>query len=163
MAKIKRNGRQQLPARRNAVGTWDVPWTVSMESKPTVSLSGMCLEWRWAFFPADSRVGFAGNSSFRVAIARVTMPSSRATKLPAADAKHVPYLFSPLVVRAKGVRTSVRREVGKRRDLEISKSRYAVPVFLRDKSRAPGPLRVCVPNTHTVPSGERLKERGQLL
>jgi hypothetical protein len=48
--------------------------------------------------------------------------------------------------RANGARTSVRRKVGKRRDLEISKRRSAVSVFLRDKSRAPGPRRVCAPN-----------------
>jgi len=45
---------------------------------------------------------------------------------------------SLVVARANGARTSVRRKVGKRRNLGISKRRSPVPVFLRDKSRAPG-------------------------
>ena len=65
-----------------------------------------------------------------------------------------PYLLSAVVARANGARTSVRRKVGKRRNLEISKRRSAVPVFLRDKSRAPGARRVCALNTHSHPMGE---------
>ena len=45
------------------------------------------------------------------------------------------YLFSAVVAQANGARTSVRRNVGKRRNLEISKRRFALPVFLRDKYR----------------------------
>ena len=45
------------------------------------------------------------------------------------------YLFSAVVAQANGARTSVRRKVGKGRNLEISKGRFALPVFLRDKYR----------------------------
>src|SRR6266511_2692816 len=58
------------------------------------------------------------------------------------------YLFTAVVARANGVWTSVRRKVEERADLEISKRRSAVPVFLRDKSRAPVLPRVCALNTY---------------
>ena len=44
-------------------------------------------------------------------------------------------LFCAILAQANGARTSVCRKVGKRRNLQISKRRSAVPVFLRDKSR----------------------------
>ena len=45
------------------------------------------------------------------------------------------YLFSAVIVRATGARTSVRWKDGKRRCFEISKARSALAVFLRYKSR----------------------------
>ena len=48
------------------------------------------------------------------------------------------YVFSVFAGRANGARTLVRRKIGRRRSLEISKRGSALPAFLRDKSRAPG-------------------------
>src|SRR6266567_5673913 len=48
------------------------------------------------------------------------------------------YVFSVFAGRANRARTFVRRKIGRRRRLEISKRGSALPAFLRDKSRAPG-------------------------
>src|SRR5262245_52826586 len=60
-------------------------------------------------------------------------------------------LFSAVIARANGARTLARRKVGKRRNLDITKRRSAVLAFLRDKSRAPYPLRAWVLNTYPAP------------
>src|SRR5437867_12822003 len=51
-------------------------------------------------------------------------------------------VFSVFAGRANGARTLVRRKIGWRRGLEISKRGSALPAFLRDKSRAPGEFSV---------------------
>ena len=58
------------------------------------------------------------------------------------------YLFSVVAARANGARTLVRRKVGWRRGLEVTQRESAVPAFLRDKSRAPGPFLVGALNTY---------------
>src|SRR5438876_1272936 len=45
----------------------------------------------------------------------------------------LPYVFSVFAGRANGARTLVRRKIGRRRSLEISKRGSALPAFLRDK------------------------------
>src|SRR6267142_59832 len=57
-------------------------------------------------------------------------------------------LFSVVAARANGARTLVRRKVGWRRGLEVTQRESAVPAFLRDKSRAPGPFLVGALNTY---------------
>ena len=47
-------------------------------------------------------------------------------------------MFSVFAGRANGAGTLVRRKIGRRRSLEISKRGSALPAFLRDKSGAPG-------------------------
>src|SRR5436309_14137398 len=54
----------------------------------------------------------------------------------------LPYVFSVFAGRANGARTLVRRKIGRRRSLEISRRGSALPAFLRDKSRAPGEFSV---------------------
>src|SRR5436309_13200595 len=67
-----------------------------------------------------------------------------------------PYVFSVFAGRANGARTLVRRKIGRRRSLEISKRGSALPAFLRDKSRAPGEFLVGALNRR---SEERAQQR----
>src|SRR5207249_12157541 len=59
------------------------------------------------------------------------------------------YVFSVFAGQANGARTLVRRKIGWRRGLEISKRGSALPAFLRDKSRAPGEFSVGALNRHS--------------
>ena len=70
------------------------------------------------------------------------------------------YLFGVVAARANGARTLVRRKVGWRRGLEVTQRESAVPAFLRDKSRAPGPSLVGALNTYLpeVSDSERAKQ-----
>ena len=57
------------------------------------------------------------------------------------------HLFSEVAARANGARIFVRRKVGYRRRLEVFQRGFAMPAFLRDKSRAPSPFLVWALNT----------------
>src|SRR5205823_4227868 len=69
------------------------------------------------------------------------------------------YLFGVVAARANGARTLVRRKVGWRRGLEITLCESAVPAFLRDKSRAPGPFLVRERNTYPASRWQNLPAR----
>src|SRR5438552_4892576 len=65
------------------------------------------------------------------------------------------YVFSVFAGRANGARTLVRRKIGWRRGLEISKRGSALPSFRRDKSRAPGEFSVGALNGYARPRAQQ--------
>ena len=67
------------------------------------------------------------------------------------------YLFRVIAGQANGARTLVRRKVGWRWRLEISRREFAVQGFLRDKSRAPGHFLAGALNRYS----QRMRERNQ--
>src|SRR5213596_386719 len=71
----------------------------------------------------------------------------------------LPYVFSVFAGRANGARTLVRRKIGRRRSLEISRRGSALPAFLRDKSRAPGEFLVGALNKYLLPLHARPARR----
>jgi len=101
-------------------------------SKPRPAIRAWSMELLWSF--THRNVGWATFS----------FPSPRPSP---SD------VFSVIAGRANGARTLVRRMVGHRRGLEISKRGSALPAFLRDKSRAPGEFSVGALNRYLARSG----------